>query len=200
MEQVIGQIQAFAFNFPPRDWAFCDGQILAISTNTALFSLIGTTFGGNGTSTFALPDLRGRTIVHPGSGPGVNTIDYGEKGGSENTTLTIFNMPSHNHLLVNGTAAGQVNVTTNTVVNTSNNGGSNESDSGNNSLGSGSAYPNTYSEPPIGTTDKIGGVTSSSTINGSTALAGSNIPFSNRSPYLGIYTSIALNGIFPSRN
>ncbi|MCB0630228.1 MAG: phage tail protein, partial [Lewinella sp.] len=97
MEPFLGQIQPFGFNFPPRGWAFCDGQLLAISSNTALFSLLGTMYGGDGRTTFALPDLRGRSIVHIGTGPGLSHITQGEKGGRENVTLTTANMPSHNH-------------------------------------------------------------------------------------------------------
>lgn len=193
MEEYLGQIQAFAFNFAPKGWAFCDGQLLPISQNTALFSLLGTTFGGNGTQTFALPDLRGRTIVHPGTGPGLSTIVAGEVSGIENTTLLITNLPMHNHMLV----PGQANVRT--VINTTENGSAtNESDNGNNSLGTGGNYPNVYSEPPLGTTNSLGGVITS--ISGSTALAGGSQPFNIRNPYLGIYTSIALTGIYPSRN
>jgi hypothetical protein len=196
MEQIIGQIQAFGFGFAPAQWAFCDGQIMSIAQNTALFSLIGTTFGGNGQTTFALPDLRGRSIVHPGTGPGLTNIQWGQSGGAESITLTTSNIPPHVHQLVPGTGAGQVNVQT--VIHTSAGSPINESDNGNNGFGSGGAFPNTYSEPPLTATDKVGNITTS--ISGTTGIAGSGLPFSIRSPYLGIYTSIALYGIFPSRN
>lgn len=196
MEQILGQIQAFAFGFTPAQWAFCDGQIMAIASNTPLFSLIGTTFGGNGQTTFALPDLRGRSIVHPGTGPGLANISWGEIGGVESMTLTQANIPAHVHPIVGGTGAGQLNVST--IIHTSGGNPINETDNGNNSFGSGGAFPNMYSEPPFTATDKVGNITTS--ISGTTGIAGSNIPFSIRSPYLGIYTSIALYGIFPSRN
>jgi microcystin-dependent protein len=95
----IGQISMFAFNFPPRSWAQCNGQLLAIAQNQALFSLLGTTYGGNGTTTFALPDLRGRTPLHWGQGPGLSNRTLGQNGGEENHTLITTEMPAHNHLM-----------------------------------------------------------------------------------------------------
>jgi microcystin-dependent protein len=96
-DPMIGQIALFGYNFAPRNWAACDGQLLAISQNTALFSLLGTMYGGNGVSTFALPDLRGRSSVNAGQGPGLSDYWQGEFSGEENTTLTIPNLPSHTH-------------------------------------------------------------------------------------------------------
>ncbi|WP_430974469.1 tail fiber protein, partial [Sunxiuqinia rutila] len=96
-EPFVAQISMFGGNFAPRNWAFCDGQLLAISSHTALFSLLGTTYGGDGRTTFALPDLRGRTPVHAGNGPGLSPRALGSKFGSEQTTLTTNNLPSHNH-------------------------------------------------------------------------------------------------------
>ena len=93
----IGQIQPFGFNFAPRGWAKCDGQLLAISSNTALFSLLGTIYGGDGRTTFALPDLRGRVGLHAGNGPGLSNRVIGEKSGAETVTLNTQQMPSHNH-------------------------------------------------------------------------------------------------------
>ena len=98
-EPFLGQIQPFGFNFPPRGWAHCNGQLLAISSNTALFSLLGTTFGGDGRTTFGLPATRGRTLVGVGTGPGLDAIAWGQKGGSNDVTLTVNQMPSHNHVL-----------------------------------------------------------------------------------------------------
>jgi microcystin-dependent protein len=97
MEPFIGTIIQFGGNFAPRGWAFCDGQLLPISQNSALFSILGTTYGGDGQTTFALPDLRGRVAIHPGTGPGLRPYTLGEKGGQESVTLTVNNMPSHNH-------------------------------------------------------------------------------------------------------
>ena|SRR5438128_8975221 len=93
----IGQITLFAGNFAPRGWAFCNGQLLSIAQNTALFSILGTTYGGNGQTTFALPDLRGRVPVHAGQGPGLSNYDLGQQGGAESVTLTTAQMPAHTH-------------------------------------------------------------------------------------------------------
>ncbi|MDX1463305.1 MAG: tail fiber protein [Marinirhabdus sp.] len=106
MEPFLGQIQAFGFNFAPRGWAKCEGQLLSISQYTALFSLLGTTFGGDGRTTFGLPDLRGRSIVGMGSGPGLDTITWGEKGGNYQHTLTQAEMPAHTHNIGVNIAAG----------------------------------------------------------------------------------------------
>jgi microcystin-dependent protein len=100
-EPFIGQIQMVGFNFAPRGWAFCDGQLLPISQHTALYSLLGTTYGGDGHTTFALPDLRGRVAIHPGNGPGVDQITLGQKGGANKVALTVGNMPSHTHTALN---------------------------------------------------------------------------------------------------
>jgi microcystin-dependent protein len=97
MEPFIGQVMMFGGNFAPRGWAFCEGQLLAISSHSALFSILGTIYGGDGRSTFALPDLRGRTAIQQGHGPGLSTRQLGQRGGSETNTHTTQNMPSHNH-------------------------------------------------------------------------------------------------------
>lgn len=99
MDAYIGQLTDFGFNFPPRGWAPCDGTLLPIAQYTALFSLIGTYYGGNGTTNFALPDLRGRIPVGQGQGPGLSDYQIGEVYGIENETLTVAEMPSHNHVL-----------------------------------------------------------------------------------------------------
>ena len=99
MDPFIAEIIMFGGNFAPRGWAFCDGQLLPISSNSALFSILGTTYGGDGRTTFALPDLRGRVSMHPGNGPGLSSRRLGEKGGSEHNTLTVNQLPSHNHAL-----------------------------------------------------------------------------------------------------
>jgi len=95
----IGQIKMFGGNFAPRGWAFCSGQLLAISQNSALFSIVGTTYGGDGRTTFGLPDLRGRVAIHQGSGPGLSTRQLGQKGGTETNTLNAVQLPSHSHPL-----------------------------------------------------------------------------------------------------
>lgn len=96
-EPFLAEIRIFAGNFAPRGWAFCNGQILAIAQNTALFSLLGTTYGGNGQTTFALPDLRSRVPVHAGQGPGLSSVNLGEVSGTETVTLTVNEMPTHPH-------------------------------------------------------------------------------------------------------
>ncbi len=96
-EPFVGEIRMFAGNYAPRGWAFCDGQLLAVSQNDALFSLLGTVYGGDGRTTFGLPDLRGRVPIHPGTGPGLSPVRQGQKGGQEDVTLTVNQLPSHNH-------------------------------------------------------------------------------------------------------
>lgn len=116
MEPFIGQIQAFGFNFAPQGWAKCDGQLLPISSNTALFSLLGTTYGGDGRTTFGLPDLRGRSIVHAGNGPGLSNINLGQKSGEEQVTLSINNMLAHNHTVAVSNEDGEESDPTNRVI------------------------------------------------------------------------------------
>ena len=99
MEPFLGQIQPFGFNFAPRGWAKCDGTLLPISGNEALFSLLGTIYGGDGQTTFALPDLRGRVSLHEGQGPGLTNRQIGQKAGEENVTLVVSQIPSHTHTL-----------------------------------------------------------------------------------------------------
>jgi len=171
MEFYLGQIFIGGWNFPPRGSATCEGQILPIASNTALFSLLGTTFGGDGESTFALPDLRGRSIVGVGNGPGLDQISWGERGGSYMHTLTSNQMPSHTH-------AVSVNVNT-------------EDGEENTSTGIISNHSNAFNEDPT-TGQTLGGVNAANT--------GGSQAFGIRSPFLGLYVCIALTGIFPSRN
>src|SRR6202161_5001908 len=98
-DQFVAEIRIFGFTFPPTGWAYCNGQLLPISQNTALFSLLGTNYGGNGTSTFALPNLQGSAPMHPGQGPGLSLHDLGETGGSTTVSLLESEMPSHPHAL-----------------------------------------------------------------------------------------------------
>lgn len=174
MTPFLGQIQPVGFNFNPRGWALCSGQLLPIAQNTALFSLLGTTYGGDGRTTFALPDLRGRSMVHVGTGPGLTPISWGQRSGNEFTYLTVSNMPSHNHtgnVVAEPAAATTANPT-------------------NNMLGGAAIYV------PNGSAANKNMSTASLLINNT----GAGTPFSNRSPYLGIYICIALTGIFPSRS
>ncbi len=108
-EPFIGEIRMFAGNFAPRGWALCDGQLLAISQNDALFSLFGTIYGGNGRTTFALPDLRGRVPIHAGTGPGLSPRRIGAKAGTEQETLTVNQLPSHTHTLQFDSSGGTQN-------------------------------------------------------------------------------------------
>jgi microcystin-dependent protein len=99
MDPFVAEIRIYPFNFPPKGWAFCDGQLLPISQNTALFSLLGTTYGGDGKSTFALPNMQGNAPMHPGQGPGLSLHDLGETGGSETVSLLESEIPAHSHTL-----------------------------------------------------------------------------------------------------
>lgn len=172
MDPLLASIVLFAGNFAPRGWAFCQGQILSIAQNTALFSLLGTTYGGNGQTTFALPDLRGRVPIQQGQGPGLSDYTLGEAGGTENVTLLVSNMPAHNHLLNVSTAAGTVSSPQNAL------------------LGNTGALDKEY------VTSAANAQMSPAAISP----AGSSIPFSIVQPYLAINYIIALQGIFPSRN
>lgn len=176
----IGAIVLFAGNFAPRGWALCQGQILAISTNTALFSILGTTYGGNGTSTFGLPDLRGRVPVGQGQGPGLSPYFLGEQTGVEQVTLLSTQMPTHNHLVNVGTAQATTPGPTGMFLTPANA----------NYQGDGVTV-NTY------------GPTSAAnvTLNPlSISNAGGNQPHVNVQPSLCLNYIIALEGIFPSRN
>lgn len=172
MDPFIGQIQTFGFNFAPNGWARCEGQLLAISSYSALFSLLGTTYGGNGFSTFALPDLRGRVMISPGSGPGLSSYVWGQKSGAENVTLTTLNLPSHNHSLNASSSNGTVNTPAGKV------------------LANTGFFDNEYG-------DSASLVAMDNTSIGNT---GSNQSFDIRQPYLAVYTCIALVGLFPSRS
>lgn len=177
MEGYLAQIIMFAGNFAPNGWAFCQGQILAIAQNTALFSLLGTTFGGNGQTTFALPDLRGRTPVGTGQGPGLSPINLGEMSGTESTTLLSTNMPIHSHIATTTVGVTSGNASTEEAA------GSILASQANNFY----AAANTANGQMGGVTTTIGN-------------AGGSQPFSIRNPYLGMNFVICLEGIYPSRN
>ncbi len=179
MEVFLGTIQTFAFPFNPRGWQQCNGQLLAIQQNTALFSLIGTTYGGNGTSTFALPNLQGRVPVCQGNGQGLTPRVIGEVSGSESQTLLIGNMPQHTHVLNASTTAAAASTPTNAYLANAN---------GADNLGN-----------PV--TVQIYGPAADTTINpGSIGPAGSSLPVPIMPPFLAINFCIAMAGIFPSRN
>lgn len=173
MEPFLGQIMMFGGNFAPRGWALCDGQILPISQFQALYSLLGTTYGGDGRTSFGLPDLRGRSIRGVGSGPGLASVGWGEKGGANEITLSTGNLPSHNHGIA-------VPVSTETGE---------ESSPANNYI---AARTNGFKSTSNAT---LNGSTAVSTTN-----TGGNLPVNIDNPYLGIYACIAIQGLFPSRN
>ena len=168
----VAEIRIFPFNFAPKGWAFCDGQLLPISQNTALFSLLGTTYGGDGKSTFALPDLQGNSPMHPGQGQGLSLRDLGEIGGSETVTLLESEIPAHTHA-VNGV----------TILSTT-------STPANNMVLSRSVNGPAYA-------DAAGGLQTF----GPQALtpAGGSLPHNNLQPYLTVNYCIALQGVFPAR-
>ena len=160
----------FAGNFAPRNWAFCDGQLLQIAQNTALFSLVGTIYGGDGRTTFGLPNLQGRAVMHPGNGPGLTTRTLGQSGGSTTTTLSDAQIPSHTHTLKGVDADAQSSNPAGKRLATSN--------------------EDTYDDagsPNVFMASKATG-------------GGSGVPHNNLQPYLAIYFIIALVGLYPSRS
>ncbi len=183
MEGTIGEIRMFAGNFAPRNWAFCANQIMPIAQNTALFSILGTTYGGNGQTTFALPDFRGRVAVGTGQGPGLSNITLGELAGSQTATLTTNNMPSHNHAL------------TGAVTVQANNDSTGLTDDANLSRTGLPSTPNIYTKA----TDAL--VPMAPTVSTlQIGINGGSQPFSIMPPYLGMNYIICLFGIFPSRD
>jgi microcystin-dependent protein len=173
MDPILGQICLFAFNFTPRGWAACNGQLLSIAQNTALFSLLGTTYGGDGRTTFALPDLRGRVPMHYGQGPGLSNRDMGEAAGTETQTLTIQQMPAHSHV---------VNIPV-----TSEQGTTNQPENSILAPSESSIY-----NAPNSKNGQYGGATA--------ANAGGSQPMPIMQPYLVMNYCIATEGIFPSRS
>lgn len=184
----LSMILLWACNFAPNGWAFCQGQLLSISQNAALFSLLGTTYGGNGQTTFGLPDFRGRIPVGAGQGPGLGNYLIGQISGTENVTLTINQMPLHTHPVSLSVSVSVSNAAASNSTPAANNSlaAMNDPDSGDaiNSYGTGT--PNT----PINT---------GATASGNTGAAGGSQPHSNMQPYLVVNYIIALQGIFPTR-
>ena len=168
----LAQTIMFGGNFAPRGWALTDGQLLSINAYSALFSILGTTYGGDGRTTFALPDLRGRIALHTGNGPGLPTYNRGQKGGAYEHALTVGQMPTHNH-------TGKVKANT---------GGPNQAAPTGHSLAAGELYtngaPNTLMANDTVETNNTGG----------------SQAYSIQNPFLGLYHIIALEGTFPSRN
>ncbi len=185
----IGQITIFAGNFPPRAYAFCDGQLMSISQNTALFSILGTTYGGDGRTTFGLPDLRGRVAVNPRRGPGLSTYQLGQRGGLEEVYLNVLQIPSHNHLtqVTEGSAALPVNGTAG-AEDSANPVGHVLANYGTDSYTSEAATGNYGSLAPV-----VGEAVSLTNTGGSQS-------HENRRPYLAINYIISLFGTYPSRS
>src|SRR5881409_625791 len=174
MDPFVAEIRILPFNFAPKGWAFCDGQILPLSQNTALFSLLGTTYGGDGKSTFALPNMQGNAPMHPGQGPGLSLHDLGETGGSETVTLLVSEIPAHTHSMRahNGDQADhQIPAPTTSIAQSAN----------------GAAYQTN--------------ATQNLTLLNPSALApaGGDQPHNNMMPYLTLNFCIALQGVFPPR-
>ena len=184
-DQFIGEIRIFAGTFAPKGWAFCDGQILSISQNTALFSILGVAYGGNGQSTFALPNMNGRVPIGCGNGPGLTSRVEGEIGGQETVTLLTSEIPTHSHVVT----AGTVGVPSYTGVG--------NSDTPENSYPASSSKSYTTTETANASTKGTMN-TAGSTVQLSTT--GGGQPHNNLQPYLAVRYIIALQGIYPPRN
>jgi microcystin-dependent protein len=185
-EPYLGDIKMVGFNFAPRGWAFCDGQILPINQNQSLYSLLGTTFGGDGRTSFALPDLRGRSGVHMGTGLGLSNINLGERGGQETVALTPNEIPAHIHTATN---------THDLKVGVSNQGVNTDSPAGSVfAVGEEDVFRSGAANTTMDASSIAGQVT---TINSD---IGGGQAHTNLPPYLVINHVIALQGLFPSRN
>ncbi|MEW7277695.1 tail fiber protein [Aquimarina sp. 2201CG1-2-11] len=200
MDGNIGEIRLFAGNFAPRAWAYCNGQLLAISQNTALFSIIGTTYGGDGRTTMGLPDLRGRVPISEGTGPGLSTHRLGARGGTETVTLTTAHMANHFHQ-VSKTGALEVN----TVIRTSSQDGDHSVPTPNSVLAGAKDINgdpiNIYSSNPDSNLDPS--VSPSTVIdqqNISVLPTGGQQPTTIMQPYLTLHYIICLQGVFPQRS
>ena len=169
----LAEIRIFTAGFAPKGWALCDGQLMSISLNTALFSLLGTTYGGNGTSNFALPNLQGCAPMQAGQGPGLTLRDLGETAGEQTVTLLQTEMPAHSHSAQASTTPDQTTPVGNAWA------------SGQKGFGNFYATPsnNTVQMNPFGT-----------------SIAGGNLPHNNMQPFLGLMFIIALQGVFPARS
>lgn len=173
MDPFVAEIRIFPFNFAPKGWAICDGQLLPLSQNTALFSLLGTTYGGDGKSNFALPDFQGRAPMHPGQGPGMSLHDLGETGGSETVSLLETEMPIHSHPLYFANAKANSTMLT-----------------GNSSL----------AQSPQVNASVYTSLTTSLAQAGTLTPAGGDQPHNNMQPYLTFYFCIAMQGVYPPRS
>lgn len=186
-EPFLAQIIMFGGNFAPRSWAYCDGQLLPISQYTALFSILGTTYGGDGRTTFALPDLRGRVPIHAGSGPGLSTYRLGDRGGVEDVTLNTTQIPAHSHAATATSTASMLAESREGTVSTP----------AGNMLAAGSNIfrPNARTDDVAMDPAMVSVETSVQTQN-----AGGNLSHTNLQPFLSVHYIIALQGLFPSRS
>jgi len=183
MDQFLASIYMFGGNFAPRGWALCDGQLLAISSNSALFSLLGTTFGGDGRTTFALPDLRGRAAIHPGNGPGLSSRRAGQRGGSEFNVLNTTQLPSHNH------------GATGTIL--AKNGDGDDTAAESNFLAIGKTSGGEEVEMYMGKSSvNLGSGSAAITVNNT----GKNQSVNNMQPWATVNYIIALEGVYPPRS
>lgn len=195
MEVFVGTIQMFGFNYAPRGWAFCNGQLMNLTQNQVLFALIGTYYGGNGQSNFALPNLQSRQPVGFGTGPGLSTRVLGQSAGIENVTLLSTNLPAQQ------ISAAGLTVKTNIGLGTAPNKPSTTPSATNGYIGasadSGPPSAAIYSEQPTATVPLLG-VTN--TVSGNLVIPGGSAPVNVLNPYLAVNFSIALEGLYPSRN
>ncbi len=192
----------FGGNFAPRGWAYCDGQLLPIAQNTALFSILGTIYGGDGRTTFALPDLRGRAPIHAGTGPGLTTRPLGQRTGQEGVTLNKLEMPSHNHITqvtqpAGGVASGTINA--GGAGNSNNPSGKFLAEPGNIGPNNIKVYGDA-SDVPMASGSISVDMSSLPTPVVTTLNTGGGQEHNNMQPYLVVHYIIALVGIFPSRN
>ncbi len=187
----IGEIKLVSFGFSPKGWALCDGQLLPINQNQALFSILGTTYGGNGQTTFALPDLQGRAALGMGQGPGLQNYTLGQSSGAQTATLTVNTMPAHTHALGPGTvkiAAVSGSANKQSPVNAY---------FASEAAGVTASYSNATPDTTMATGSNGGGAITGALAIGST---GGGQPFNLMQPYLTLVYVIAVVGIFPSRN
>src|ERR1700722_1214376 len=186
----IGTIAIFAFNFPPNGWALCNGQLMSIAQNNALFALIGTTYGGNGTTTFGLPNLQGRVPMHMGTGIGLTTKVIGEFSGAENVTLGIAQLPTHTHVITLSNLAG--------TAHAKGAPGNSQTPVGNVPAIEAAGVTATYSNAAPDATMAAGSISVTGTATA--ALTGNGFPVQILPPYLALNYCIALVGLFPTRN
>ena len=198
MDAFISMITAFGCNFTIRNWGYCGGGLVAISQNTALFSLLGTNFGGDGRTTFGLPELRGRSPVNYGNGPGLTPVNIGLKGGQEYSYISVTNLPPHDHTV---SLSGATTATSTDLPVSSNAGFATDPDG--NYLGTTTSSNRIYSSSlssPAGTMGPIDIPAQAVTVSGSTNNTGSGSLMYTRSPYQGVNYQICMFGIYPSRS